>query len=60
MLKLRANGLSVLLFYMKEFGKACSETAVGDQGSEHSGQEALDEAKLSSKESLESSTKPLT
>lgn len=53
MLKLRVNGFSVLLFYMKEFGKVYFEIVVGDQGLEYSGQEVVDEVKFSSKESFE-------
>lgn len=42
-LERRETGLDVFLFYMKKIGKAYSKPALGNQGSENSGQEAFDE-----------------
>ena len=44
-LERREIGLDVFLFYMKNIGKAYSKPALGNQGSENSGQEAFDELK---------------
>lgn len=58
---LTANGLGAILFSMKKKkGKAYSQTALGDQPLENSGQEKSDQALFSSKENLGSLTRCLT